>query len=68
MVSAQLLWSEKDGWRCELRVGPAGTNRLDVYQGERLVTSEATVPGSLASYRGEFLRLRVLRGDLRSPD
>ena len=68
MVSGQLLWMEKDDWRCELRVGPAGTNRLEVYKGERLVTTEATAPGGLASYRSEFLRQRVLRGDLRSPD
>ena len=68
MVSGQLLWTEKEGWRCELRVGPAGMNRLEIYKGERLVTIEATVPGALASYRSEFLRQRVLRGDLRSLD
>ena len=43
MVTGQLLWTEKDGWRCELRVGLAGMNRPEVYDGERLVTSEATV-------------------------
>ena len=68
MVSGQLLWTEKDGWRCELRVGPAGINRLEVYKGEQLVTTEATVPGRLASYRSEFLRQRVVRGDLRTSD
>ena len=68
MVSALLLWTEKDGWRCELRTGPAGTNRLEVYRDDRLVTTEATEPGGLAAYRSEFLRQRVLRGDLRSSD
>jgi hypothetical protein len=66
-LGAAASTTEKDGWRCELRVGPAGTNRLEV-KGERLVTTEATAPGGLASYRSEFLRQRVLRGDLRTSD
>ena len=62
-----VLWHHDD-WRCELRIGPAGTARLEVYNADRRITAETTIAGQMATYRAEILRQRVLRGDLRAPE
>ena len=60
-----VLWTE-DEWRCEFHSGLAGHGRLEVYCGTRLITAESTLSMSLGTQRGEILRRRVLRGDLRA--
>ena len=66
MVSRNVLVLWRDGeWRCEFHPGYAGDGRLDVYRGEQIVTTEATLSAAVAEHRGEVLRRRLLRGDLR---
>jgi hypothetical protein len=65
MAAKEILWTEGK-YRCESQPGPAGTGRLVVYHGDRVVTAEGTIPGPMSTYRAEILRQRVLRGDLRA--
>jgi hypothetical protein len=60
-----VLWRAED-WRCELHRRPDGESRLEVYQGDVLVTAEATQSGHAAQVRADVLRQRVRRGDLRA--
>ena len=64
LLGNAVLWTEGQ-WRCELRVGPAGSARLTVIQGDKIVAAEATFAWLMAKYRAEILRQRVLRGDLK---
>ena len=64
LQKAFVLWRDGD-WRCEFHPGYAGDGRLEVYRGEQIVTAEATLSASVAEHRGEVLRQRLLRGDLR---
>jgi hypothetical protein len=59
-----VLWTEAD-WRCEFRARAGADGRLDVYQADQLVVSENTLSAQIGKQRGEVLRQRVLRGDLR---
>jgi hypothetical protein len=59
-----VLWTEA-GWRCEFHArGIEG--RLDVYLADQLIASENTLSAHIAAHRGEVLRQRVMRGDLRA--
>lgn len=60
-----VLWRAQD-WRCELHRGFGGESRLEVYQGNVLVTAETTQGGHAAEVRADVLRQRVRRGDLRA--
>jgi hypothetical protein len=62
-----VLWREED-WRCEFHPSPDGNGRLEVYWCGEVVTAETTLSHAVAEHRGEILRQRVLRGDLRAND
>jgi hypothetical protein len=60
-----VLWTDGE-WRCDYHPGYGGAGRLEVYRADQLVTVEGALSISLAQHRGEVLRQRVLRGDLRA--